>query len=228
MYKVSLLIILSFLLIGCEKPVDFNLDESKTKLVVEAIIENDQPPVVVLTNSLNYFSEISPQLLVGSFVHNAQITISNDTKTHRLKEYKIPIFSGYNLYYYSIDSSTLATAFNGTLNTAYSLKIIADGAEYIATTTIPAITKKIDSMWWKPAPRDTANQIVNVMVKATDPRGYGDYVRYYTKRNGEPYLPGIASVYDDLIIDGTTYDLEVEPGYDRNADMTEDERAFKR
>jgi hypothetical protein len=116
----------------------------------------------------------------------------------------------------------------GELNTAYSLKIVSEGKEYQAQTTIPNITKRIDSLWWKPMPRDSVDGKVVVMIKATDRPGFGDYVRYWTQRNREPLLPGFQSVFDDLIIDGTTYELEVEPGIDRNKGWDDDERAFRR
>lgn len=214
-------------MVGCEKAVDFDLDETLPKLVVDASIENGQPPVVILSKSLNFFSNINPQILAESFVHDAEVKISNGTKTHKLKEYQVPLGAGYSFYYFSIDSSDLTTAFTGELSTSYSLSISYDGQVYTSSTTIPAITKKIDSIWWKPAPRDTSDKVV-VMIKATDPRGFGDYVRYWTRRNGGAFLPGFASVYDDLVIDGTTYELEVEPGVDRNRSLNEDERAFRR
>ena len=223
-----LITLLLFFFTGCEKAIEFDLKETEPKLVVEATIENDQPPVVILTNSVNYFSKITPDLLAKSFVHNAEIFVSNGTKNHKLKEYVIPDVNGYNLYYYSIDSSNLASSFLGRLNTSYSLRILQDGKEYTATTTVPNITKKIDSVWWKKnaAAADT-NQVI-VMVKATDPKGFGDYIRYWTKRNNEPFLPGFNSAYDDLFVDGTTYELELDPGVDRNRDYDEGERFFKR
>lgn len=216
------------LLVGCEKAIDFELDETPDKLVVEATIENGEPPVVVLTKSLNYFSQINPQLLAGSFVHDAQVEISNGVKTHRLKEYSTPLGGGYNLFYYSIDSSNLSSAFTGTLNTSYSLRISSEGKEYTATTTIPDITKRIDSLWWRPMPKDSVEGKVVVMVRSTDRPGFGDYVRYWTRKNREPLLPGFQSVFDDLVIDGTTYELEVEPGINRNEGWDDDERAFRR
>lgn len=216
------------LLISCEKAIDFELDETSPKLVVEATIENGEPPLVILTRSVNYFSHISPQLLLESFVRGAEIDISNGSKTHRLKEYSIDLGNGYSIFYYSIDSANMQTAFEGELTTNYSLRILVDGEEYTATTTIPDITKRIDSLWWKPMPNDTSGRKVNVMVKATDPPGFGDYIRYWTKKNNEPFYPGFNSVYDDVIIDGTTYELEVEPGLNRNESWNEDKRAFKR
>lgn len=215
------------IIVGCEKSVSFDLEEQEPKLVVEATIENGQAPMVILSRSLGYFSDINPQLLASSFVHDAEVTISNGTRTHRLKEYVLPVSSEYNLYYYSIDSADLSTAFAGELKKQYSLKIVAEGKEYTATTTIPAITKKVDSVWWKPAPPNEQDTMkVVAMVKATDPAGFGDYVRYFTRKNSEPFYPALNSVFDDFIIDGTTYELEVEPGVDRNAKRDDDEHFF--
>jgi hypothetical protein len=125
-----------------------------------------------------------------------------------------------------VDSTNLSTAFKGELDKSYSLQIIQDGKEYKAVTKIPKLNKRLDSIWWKPRPGDTSE--VSVLIRATDPSGFGDYVRYWTKTNRQPFLPGFTSVYDDFIIDGTTYELEVEPGFDRNSGSTTDNRAFKK
>ncbi|MFN2437950.1 MAG: DUF4249 domain-containing protein [Chitinophagaceae bacterium] len=219
---------LLFLTMGCEKSVDFKLDQTLPKLVVDASIENGEPPIVILSKSLNYFSKINPQLLAESFVHNAMVEISNGTKTHKLKEYEISLANGYAIYYYSIDSADLPSSFIGELNTNYKLQIIAEGETYTASTTIPNITKRIDSLRYKPTPNDTSNKKVTVMLAVTDPPGYGDYIRYWTKRNQEIFLPGFQSVHDDLIIDGTTYEVEVQPGINRNEEFNEDKWAFKK
>ena len=212
---------------GCEKNIEFELDEKLPRLVVEATIENDEPPLVILTRSFGFFSNITPPMLAQNFVNNAEITISNGTVTHKLKEYAVPLAPGINFYYYSIDSSDMATAFEGEISRQYSLKITADGKEYTAITTIPGITKQIDSLWWKPVPGNDHPDKAIVMVKATDPPGFGDYIRYYTRTNSDPFYTSERSVYDDLFIDGTTYELQIEPGFDRNADDPEKEFFFK-
>ena len=219
-------IIVPLLCMSCEKDIDIELKEEDPKLVVEATIENGQPPVVVLTSSLNYFSNITADILTGSFVHGADVFVSNGTLTHKLKEYSIPLGGGYTLSYYSIDSTNLATAFIGELNRAYSLRINTGGKEYTANTTIPNITKRIDSIWYKAGPPQLDTNKVIVMVKATDPPGYGDYIRYYTKRNDELFFPGFNSVFDDLFIDGTTYELQVQAGIDRNTTISDDDFFF--
>jgi Domain of unknown function (DUF4249) len=221
MKKLVPIVTFCILLISCERKVDFKLDDVTPKLVVEATIENGQPPVVYLTKSQAYFSQIDLSTLASSFVRNAEVYVSNGTLTHRLKEYTIATGGGLNFYYYSIDSANLATAFTGELNKQYALRILTDGKEYTATTTIPAITKRIDSLYWKQAPGSNPPGKVAVMIKATDPPGLGDYARYFTKRNQEIFYPGLNSVFDDQIIDGSTYDIQVERGVERNGDVPE-------
>jgi len=213
---------------GCEKNINFDLKNAPDVLVVDASIENSKPPIVILTKSFDFFSSINPSLLVNSFVHDADVTISNGTLTHKLKEYTIPLDSGYSYSYYSIDSSNLSNAFLGAFNTSYSLNIISEGKEYTANTTIPILAKKPDSLWWKPAPfSDDTNNVI-LMVKATDPPGLGNYVRYFTRKNSGNFYPGENSVFDDNVIDGSTYQLQVDPGIDRNNKVDFDKNYFKR
>ena len=214
-------------LVGCERAIDIKLKNSDPKLVVEATIENGEPPKVVLTNTVAYFSKISPQILSQSFVRHAEVYVSNGTLTHKLKEYAVPLGGGFSFYYYTVDSANLATAFTGQFNKQYTLRIMVNGEEYTATTTIPNITRRVDSIWWKrlPAPEDSAKAAV--VVRAYDPPGYGDYIRYLTSSNGGPFFAPEASVFDDLFIDGTSYEVQIQPGYDRNSDST-DKNFFKR
>lgn len=228
MFRITLAFLTILSLTGCEKDINFKLNNAPDVLVVDASIENGMPPQVILTKSLNYFSSIDPALLLNSFVRNATVTISNGTLTHTLKEYTIPVAPGINFYSYGIDSSNLSTAFNGQFNTTYTLHIKADGKEYDATTTIPVLAKKPDSLWWKPAPFTTDTTKVIMMVKTTDPPGLGNYIRYFTRRNNGPFLPGYNSVFDDQVIDNSTYQLEVDPGVDRNNPVPNDSNYFRR
>jgi hypothetical protein len=217
-----------FFLISCEKNIYFDLHQTPDVLVVDASIENGQPPVVVITKSTDYYSNISPEILAKSFVHNADVRVSNGIVTHKLKEYFVDSTGGYKIWFYSIDTTNAATAFVGQFNTAYLLKINSEGKEYTATTTIPTLAKKPDSLWWKPAPFSKDTTKVIVMTRSTDPPGLGNYIRYYTKRNTGPFLPGENSVYDDQFIDGTTYEVPVDPGIDRNNKIPFDDNYFKR
>ncbi len=219
---------MAFSLSACEKDIDLELKDEPPKLVVEATIENGTAPVVILSNSLDYFAQISPQLLFSSFVRGAEVYVSNGTLTHKLKEYTTALGGGYSLSYYSVDSTNLSTAFVGELNKSYTLRIVAASKEYTAKTTIPNTTRRIDSIWVKAGPPQLDTNKVIVMVRATDPPGFGDYIRYFTSRNGGPFLPAINSVFDDLFIDGTTYELQVQAGVDRNTTIEEDDLFFNK
>jgi hypothetical protein len=213
-------------LYSCEKSISFTPNTPNATLVVEATIENNEPPVVILSKSLNYFSQIDLDVLSGSFVHDAEVTMSNGTLTHRLKEYSIPTGNGYEVYFYSLDSSNMATTFEGALNTSYSLNIKVNGKEYNSTTTIPALTKTVDSLWWTTAPNHPDSNRVMLWGRFTDPPGYGNYVRYYTQVGQDIFYPGMASVFDDQIVDGTSYNFQIEKGINRNEDTDFEEYSF--
>jgi hypothetical protein len=226
--KLLSVLICAICLSSCEKNINFKLKIVPDVLVVDASIENNQPPVVVLSKSFDYFSKITPQVLDTSFVHNANVSVSNGTQTQQLKEYSIDSAGGYLIYYYSIDTANLSSAFLGQLNTTYHLKVVVAGNDYTATTTIPPLAKKIDSLWWKPTPFADDSSEADLFVQAKDPPGLGNYIRYYTKINSGTFLPGQQSVFDDELIDGTTYNLKVQPGIDRNNPIAFDKNFFHR
>lgn len=225
MKRIFFFIATAFLLTACEKSVNFKLNDASNQLVVEATIENDQPPVVTLSNSFSYFSQITKELLLNSFVHGAQISLSDGVRSQTLKEYSYQV-AGNNIYYYTIDSTHPAAAFNGALNKAYSLQIQLSGVTYTATTTIPDLSKKVDSLWWIKSVNNPDTNKVLLIARLTDPPGYGNYIRYYTKTNRGPYLPGLNSVFDDQVINGTTYNAQVEKGVDRNTKIDRENYAF--
>lgn len=214
-----------FLFTGCEKDINFDLDDVEPVLAVDAQIENDKAPVVVLTKSFSYFDKLTPQLLANAFVRNADIYISNGTLTHRLKEYSYELAPGLSAYYYSTDSSNLSTAFSGAYGGAYTLRIISEGKEYNAATEIPAASQFPDSIWFIPAPQnpDTLKRVM--YVRATDPPGRGNYYRYFTRVNNGAFLPS-ENVFDDQVIDGTTYNIQFPPGNDRNNPVDRDDNFF--
>ncbi len=214
-------------LYSCEKDINFNLKESEPVLTVDAQIENGRAPVVVLTKSFSYYQKIDPLLLAGSFVRNAEVYMSNGIRTHRLKEYAVPLVPGISAYYYSTDSSNMATAFEGELNKSYTLRIVAEGKEYNAVTDIPAQVNFPDSLWFKRAPQNPDTNKRVLYMRATDPPGRGNFVRYFTKKNSEPFWPG-ENVFDDQVIDGSTYEIQLPQGINRNNPPKEDSSFYKR
>jgi hypothetical protein len=220
---------IALLLSACEKTIKLTPDVQTPKLVVDGTLETGQAPLIVLTTSLGYFSTITLQQLQNSFVRNAVVEISDGTVTHRLKEYAIGVAPGAFIYYYSNDATNPATAIIGKHNTRYQLRIVYNGETYTSTTHIPSANgRKVDSIWWKPAPNNPDTNRCIIMAKISDPPGFGNYTRYYTKVNSGPFLPGGNSIYDDQITDGTTFEGQVDQGVDRNNPPSTEDYGFYR
>jgi hypothetical protein len=220
--------LLSLGLFACEKDIEIELDDAAETLVVEASIENGRPPLVILSRSLGFFSEINAEILTGSFVRNAEVYLSDGINRHKLREDSIENVSGNTLYYYTNDPSSPSTAIIGQLETSYDLEIRAEGKTYTASTTIPAITRRVDSLWWEKVQDEEDSNLVKLIIRATDQPGFGNYIRYFTRVNQERFLPGVNSVFDDQVIDGTTYTFPVDRGFDRNTDFADYEPFFHR
>jgi hypothetical protein len=211
---------------ACEKTVDFDLDEVEPALVVDGTIETGLPPVIVLTKSLNYFSAISPDLINNAFVRNATVTVSGGGKTVQLIEKELSVGSGISFFYYTADTSSPDNDLRGVEGTRYDLKIVTGDGEFEASTLVPVVAKGIDSLWWEPAPDNPDSSKVVLMGQTTDPPGFGNYSRYFTRVNSGRFLPGLNSVFDDQVIDGKTYSVQIEQGVDRNDDIDFEEYPF--
>lgn len=217
---IAVVAIVLAVLASCEKEVKIDMKNGDASLVVEGSIENNLPPYVFLTKSIGYFAKIDLNTLQNSFVHGAEVTVSDGSQTVKLKEYTIDTgMNGNKFSFYSIDTSVLPF-FVGQLEKTYTLKIVYEGKTYEATTKIPNPTP-LDSVLSvvPPAPFDasanpTARQI---KVYFKDPDTLGNYVKYYTSRNGGPYYAGLNSVYTDEIINGTKFNTVFPLGEPRSS-----------
>lgn len=219
------LVVVSFVFVSCEKDINIELDPTQTRLVVDASIENNRPPIVFLTKSVDFFSKIDSAALAGSFVRNARVTIDDGSRKVVLMEDSLKSSEGATLYYYSTATSEV---FLGRVGARYVLEIETMGSRYSANTTIPEITRRIDSLWWEAVPFAKDSNAVRVVLKATDRPGLGDYIRYYTRVGSAPFFPGFNSVFDDNIIDGITYTVPIDKGVDKNGQFSDTSNYFKR
>src|SRR4051794_30683015 len=102
----ALLLIVGIGLSSCEKEVNIQLSDGASQLVVNGQIEIDNPPFVVLTHSIGYFSKVDLKTLQNSFIHDARVTINDGSREVTLKEYKYDSSSGNQtaqFYFYTID-----------------------------------------------------------------------------------------------------------------------------
>ncbi len=210
---------------GCERDIDIVPNQSAAKLVVDAEIENNRPPFIVLSRSLNFFSTIDSTELLNSFIHNAMVTIQEGNTVYAMKEFQVRGANGNTIYYYSNDPANTQFLL-GVQGKKYKLAITLEGITYTSETEIPLLTKTMDSLWWKKAPNNKDTTKVVLMGRVTDPPGLGNYIRYFTRVNNQPYLPGNNSVFDDNIIDGKTYEIQIDKGVNRNEEIDFEEYGF--
>lgn len=216
---------LAVMFTGCEKSISIHLHQSSQKLVVEGTIENGKPPTVILTHSLDYFSTIDTTILKGMFVHDAHITVTGNGESVQLVEHSLDTLNGNKYYYYAPDS---ASAFTGKLGQSYALHISTENETLDAVTTIPAHGFRVDSVWWlwgiKDQKPDTTKAFL--MVRIIDPPQLGNYARYFTKTNNEPFYPGLASVADDEVTNGTIFDFQLDRGVNKNIKIDYDNYGY--
>lgn len=218
MFRNLIFVWICISLIACEREINIVPVNKDSRLVVDAEIENGRAPIVVLSKSLNFFSKIDSAELANSYVRNATVTIQEGNTVYPLKEFELRDTSGNRFYYYSTDPQVTPQLI-GQFGKTYKLSINVNGTAYVSETTIPLLTKTMDSIWWKPAPNNDDPKKVVLMARVQDPPGLGNYIRYFTRQNRQPFLPGLNSVFDDNIIDGKTYDIQVDRGVNRNEEI---------
>lgn len=224
MRKLLFFIPVILLFSACEKDISVDLPAQEPQLVVEGKIENGDYPIVILTHSLNYFSQIDPEVLSKAFVHNAAVTISDGNNLMTLREQVID--SGNTKFYvYGPDFTGVSTRFIGKVPGTYTLRINTDNKAYESVTTIPSRGMKLDSLWWTLVQVDDTTK-ARLWVKITDAPEFGNYGRYFTRRNSEPFLPGRTSVLDDQLVNGTTFEIPVDAGVDKNKKQNQTSDAF--
>jgi hypothetical protein len=216
-FRLFCLIFLPFLW-SCETDMTLDLPEGKAKIVVEGHIEQDAPPIVVLTRSVPIFSGFKTEDIEAAFVHDAQVFVSVGSQEFALQEVnsdnlppsllnligeqygftKDPASGKLSFRFYFYTTSQLL----GKTGTNYKLRIQADGETLTASTSIPYLIP-IDSLWTKPHADPKNDSLVMLWYRYRDPDTLGNNARYFTKRNREPFYPGyFASIFTDEFING--------------------------
>lgn len=220
---------------SCEEEVNLDLPEGKTKLVVEGHIENGMPPYVILTKTISFLKSISPDQYANQFVHGASITVSDGHRTILLTEwcadnltnaekeilskyFDSPAFDTtikFNFCVYTI-GSLADTSFVGEVRKRYDLTIQSEGQILTASTAIPDLLP-LDSLWPEYNSNTKNDSLITLWARYRDPDTIGNFVRYFTKRNEEPFYPGyFGSVFDDRLINGTNIPFTLDRGQNKS------------
>jgi len=226
---IELLTIL--LLAGCEKDITLDLPVPQQMIVVEGHIENGSFPYVILTRNQAYFSKIDPSALSGMFVHNAQVTVSSGNQTETLQEIclsSLPAYLKPLVYQWLGITEEQATgqdycayvsfAMTGQTGRTYRLDIQVGDTVLAAHTSIPNVAP-VDSIWTEPDPV-YGDSLVWLWVKYSEPDTLGNFYRYFTRVNSEPFYPGyFGSVWDDQFTNGQQYAFSLAKGEPRTAEI---------
>ena len=231
--------------VSCTKEIEGKLPTVTTRYIVDGYIESNAPPFVVLSRSSNVFNDLNISDPGSFLLHGAQIKVSTGNDTTTLVEYclkdlpfpdstkalvlaslgivttdtsKIPnvcVYTVPDIFNYFFSGTC---QFKGQENKSYNLWINYENTVMTATNTIPRAIG-IDSLSWKKHPSATNDTLATVLANIDVPPTYGNFIRYWTKRNKETYYAPLSqSVYDDKFFSGKKLALPLERGQSPYAD----------
>lgn len=226
--RIYIGILLFALVSGCEKDITLDLPKGEDKLVVEGHIEQGSFPYVLLTRNTSFFGGAS---FTDYFIHNAVVHITNKGADYLLTEYCIDnlpdplkplVYAFLGISEQEAAQLDLCAYFNfnvtGQIGEKYVLKITSGNKSVQALTTIPPLPE-IDSLWVEPHEL-YGDSLVYLWGRFIDPDTLGNYYRFFTKTNSEPFYPGyFSSVTDDLFVNGKMFNSTIDKGQSRNAEI---------
>jgi hypothetical protein len=145
---------------SCQKVVSIDLNNANPQMVAEAVVTNGPGPyTVTLTRSGDYFT---PSLYFPPVTH-AFVTIADNLGlTDTLRETTGGIYR--------------TSVLHGGEGRTYSLRVVADGKEYDAVSTMPSRVP-IDTLVALHSRESDGDQVYNLYVFFRDPPEPGNYYR---------------------------------------------------
>lgn len=200
-----------FLFNSCETPISITLPHNENVKVIEGWIENDQYPIVVVSNSMSYYSTIDMDAILSSVDTTAIVRISDDmgnTEQLQRKHTLEHLFGAFGL----LQQKPLVYVggqIKGVPGHTYTLYVESKGEIYTSQTTIPVNTVQIDSFALQtPFNIDT---IATLRVYFRDPAESYDCYRYFLKLKDLDvvYSQIFTGTFDDLTFNGLTGSYEM-------------------
>ncbi len=198
---------------ACEDPLELDMANYTTKIVVDGYIEHGQFPLVLLTKSASYFSTIDSASLRNLVISRAKVTVSDGIKEEVLTLKKNDKY--YPPYIYE------GTEIRGEAGKTYSLKIDYEGKSYTSETSIPPRVS-LDSIWFKLAPGEDSLGLL--YAKISDNPDREDYYRLFTQRTDKDkkFIPVYLSAIGDQYFNGTSFTFSVLRGSESISDVRDD------
>jgi hypothetical protein len=202
-YIIILCFCLAFLQ-GCETPISLTIPNKESTKIIEGWIENDTPPIVVVSRSLSYYSSINLNSLLSSVDTTAIVKVSDDmgnTEQLRLGMNMDHIFG-------IMGKAYIGRTIKGKPGHTYTLYVESGGNIYTAQTTIPVNTVQIDSFKLFKQFNDTT---ASLRVFFTDKANSYDCYRFFLKIQGldQYYSQIFSGTFDDLTFNGLSGSYEM-------------------
>ncbi|MDR0605910.1 MAG: DUF4249 domain-containing protein [Bacteroidales bacterium] len=194
---------------GCETPISLTIPNKESTKIIEGWIENDKPPVVVISRSLSYYSNINLSSMLSSIDTAAIVKVSDDMgNTEQLK-----LGLSIDHIFGALGKAYVGNTIKGIPGHTYSLYIETDGNIYTAQTTIPLNTVQIDSLRLF---RQFSDTTATLRVFFTDKANSYDCYRFFLMitnasiRYSDPCFSQIFSgTFDDLTFNGLSASYEM-------------------
>jgi len=225
MKKYLIVLISAVLYFSCETQYIPEVNNEPPEIVVEGFFEaGDRPssPVVILTYSTPFFSEINVNDFDDLFVHDAIMTVSNGTESAILEEICLqdlpPEIIDELAPEFGFDPDSLEINFCvyidltqtiiGESGKTYDLTIDVDNKTLKASTTIPEHIPLEDLAFFNVPgiPNDTLRELRGFL---RDRPGEANYYRYFTETNDDGLIAPFQSVYDDIFFDGDYFQFPI-------------------
>lgn len=234
LFATSIFSLFFLLFISCEKEITVDLPTPEPKLAVEGFIEAGQVPLIILTKNASYFAPFDYAALNASFVHDADVTVSDGMRTVTLVEYCCSSLPdtikalllhqlGYNtsqcpfdICIYTVNFLDPSQQIMGEVGKTYTLNATSNDL-HVSATTFMNEAVPMDSIWTDFHASTTNDSLVKMMTRLSDPDTIGNFYIYYTSRNSEPFVYG--GVFDDKFINGKTFDSPIFRAQGRGEDI---------
>ena len=188
--EIYLIFLSSLLIFSCEEPIELQLNNNQSSIVVEGYIEPHLPSYVFLSKSQSFFDEINEDLINNISVTNAKVTVTRDdgekrSLTHVSQEIIDSISNFLNITSIElpfksiyIDLNPFFEEFNQTGH-SYKLDIEVNDRIITANTFMPPEID-IDSVWCKCGSDSTSSTDCYIWVAINDPDTLGNilYAQY--------------------------------------------------
>ncbi len=209
------ILFLFVLFYSCTTDITVDLPDPVSKIVVEGVIEQDEAPYVFLTRNAPFFGSFDLNDFEQYLVRGAKVTVSDGNITDTLSEVCFTVSNDGRSFLVCIYIAA-NPILKGEIGKTYFLRIESEDEVLTAQTKIPDLLA-LDSLWWEPHENPENDSLVSVIARITDPDTVGNYVRYFSQRNSEPFYP--VFVTDDRFFNGQTFRFPLRRGQDPDAEF---------